>query len=112
MEQFSHIMRSPHLRQTMKLEKPRRLSSSMVCSRCARRLAISFIRVREKVAWRLVSRNSTRMSTISTSRHRPLGDAFRQTQHFVLALIGVVARFDGGRGRAENGYGVGVARTD
>ena len=37
-----------HLGQTMKLEKPRQLRSSMVRSPAPRRMAISFIKAREK----------------------------------------------------------------
>ena len=60
-------MRSPQERQATKLEKPRRFSSSMVCSPFSRRSVMASISRREKVACLRVSRNSCRMSISSTA---------------------------------------------
>src|SRR5437762_4890224 len=51
-EQFMQPTRSPQARQATELEKPRRLSSTMVCSPFSRRKAMASSMRREKVAWR------------------------------------------------------------
>ena len=97
-----HSTRSPHARHATKLEKPRRFSSTMVCSPFSRRCPMASSSLREKVACLRVSRNSCRMSISSTVRHGPLLDAARQFQQRVLAALGVVAAFEAGRGRTQH----------
>ena len=61
-----HSTRSPQDRHATKLENPRRLSSTMTCSPFSSRAPSASNSFRENVLCLRVSKNSWRMSTIST----------------------------------------------
>ena len=105
-----HSTRSPQERHATKLEKPRRFSSSMVCSPLSSRSLMASSRRREKVDCLRVSRNSCRMSIISTCGMGRCSMRSGNSSSLNLPLLGVVAGFETGRRGAENHHGVGGLR--
>ena len=106
-----HWTRSPQERQATKLEKPRRLSSSMVCSPLSRRsLMASSSRAREGG---LLARFQKLLAHVDQLhlRHAAALDALGQFEQRVLAALGVVAAFEAGRGRAQHHAGAGRLRA-
>ncbi len=97
-----HSMRSPHARQATKLENPRRLSSSMVCSPISSRSVDRLHQPpRER---RLLARLQKLLPHVDQLRH-PASAAVRCARAgraSVLAALGVVAAFQARRGRTQH----------
>ena len=97
-----HCTRSPQERQATKLEKPRRLSRTMVCSPFSRRCADGFQQLARE--GRLLARFQKLLAHVDQfhRRHGPRFDAPGQFEQRVLAALGVVAALQAGRGRAQH----------
>ncbi len=97
-----HCTRSPQARQATKLENPRRLSSTMVCSPFSRRWPSASMSLRENVFCLRVSRNSWRISISSTAGMGRASMRPGQFEQRVLAALRVVAALQAGRGGAQH----------
>ncbi len=95
-------MRWPQARHATKLEKPRRLSSSMLCSPFSRR-SVDGVHQRARKGG-LLARFEKLLAHVDQLDlgHGPPLDALRQFEQRVLAALGVVAGFETGRGRAQH----------